>query len=237
VVVGCNYNGYSNQTADMLATFHFSFWELFTAPRIFIGKHLIWRAYRKGFPLFHSIKAYSHNNEKTYAKHLLTSWYQNPSLTTLETDVASIVAIKDVLRETIQTSKLTVGGDTRIFEAIKSSHKHAWEIIINELSKMARHFNEIKTLIISMLTHSNLKIRETALLVMEDGKFSQSEKKHYYSIMMADSSKKIRERAIDMIVRENRKFRLELKPVLSSMLDTEKDQDIIDGLKYALTKK
>jgi hypothetical protein len=72
---------------------------------------------------------------------------------------------------------------------------------------------------------------------MEDGKFSKSEKKHYYLAMLADNSKKVKERAIDMIVRENRKFRTELKPELNAMLDTEHDQEIIDGLRYALTKK
>lgn len=221
----------------MLGTIHFFLWELLKAPKIFVYKHFIWRTYRKGLPPFSSIKAFDEPHEKIYARHLLLSWYMNPNLKTIESDIQSIVTVRNILRDAILTSKIPTAAYNEIRDATINSHKNAWEIIIGELSKMTKYFEDIKKLVITMLSDSNQKIRETALLVMEDGKFSKTEKKNYYSSMLTDNSKRVRERAVDMIVRENHKFRQELAPVLMSTLQTEKDKDIIDGLCYALAKQ
>lgn len=221
----------------MLLSLYFFIWELFTAPKIFVGKHFIWRSYRKGWVPFRTIKAFDEAHEKMYARHLLCSWYGNPNIKSLEKDIQSIVCIRNILKHTISTSKVPDIAYDEIKGALIVSGKHAWELNIQELSKMTYHFDDFKQLVILMLSDPNQKVRETALLIIEDGKFSKSEKRHYYSTMLADNSKKVRERTVDMIVRENSKFRQELAPVLLSSLQTETDNDVIDGLKYALSKK
>lgn len=153
-----------------------------------------------------SIKVYDLDKERIFVKFLLTNWFIRPTEKSIEKNTEAILKVKTALYNAIRLQKIDEESYNLIAVGAKECGSHGWELIVPILEKMTRHFEGFKKIIIKMLDDESGRVRETALLVMEEGGFTKNEKRKYYQYMLNDKNKKVRERADDMIFREGKGF-------------------------------
>lgn len=212
-------------------------WLLFKNPKLWFLRAFFWRKNIKfkisaGFIIVNDL-----DKEKIYFKYLLENWYLNPSANKLDQDLNAILELRSILLFGIKNGYIEDRAHEMVVFSIKICGKHGWEILIDELAKMTKYFNEIHDLVLDLLRNSNLKVRETALLVMEDGNFTKEEISEAYLAALGDVSKSIKIRGLDLIGRESIKFRNLLRPELSKLKFNESDPDILDAYDFLLSKK
>ncbi len=168
-------------------------WILF--PKMSISK-LFWRKYRKGF-LFFGISSYNLIKERIITEHHLRTWYLKPNLIKLDQNIDSMMVIKEILFKAITTGVIEDNNYDKIKEAIKNRNKAAWEANISLLDHMTFHFEKIREFVFKMVSDDLGYIRETALLIIEDGNFTINEKYDIYRKLTHDKSITVRNRVLD----------------------------------------
>jgi len=221
----------TSRILKVLANIFSFFYELIKYPRLFFLRRLIWKKYRKGhFP--NKITCYELENEEILTRHYLTTWHLNPSLEKLESDIASIMALKQIRYNAIRVNKIEHSDYDVIVKSLKSGSRKIWEYIIEILDQMTHHFPEIKEFTLRMIKDKNGFVRETALLIMEDGNFNFEERKNIYGQLKNDRNKKVRERVLDMVFREGKAKKREFRDFLEQWKSEEQDESIKRALDW-----
>ncbi|MDO5981756.1 hypothetical protein [Flavivirga spongiicola] len=207
------------------------FYELFKYPKLFFTRRFLWKKYRKGI-LFNSVSSYELENEEKLTRHYLTTWYLKPNLEKLENDIESIMQVKKIKYNAIKLSQIENSDYDSIVKSLKSGSKKTWEPIIQIIEELTFHFPKIKEFVVRMTEDSSGFVRETALLILEDGKFDFQERKNIYEMLYQDRNKKVRDRVLDMIFREGKKKKNEFVDFLEQWKKEEQDQSIKDSLEW-----
>jgi hypothetical protein len=176
--------------------------------------------------IFKGISTYQLENERKLTKHYLKNWYLKPNLEKLESDTNSIMKVKEIKYNAILHNKILESDYQVIVQSLKTGSKKTWEPLIELLEAMTSHFPAIKDFVNRMTDDSNGFIRETALLIMEDGNFSFEERKRAYEKLSNDRNKMVKQRVLDMIYREGKKRKQEFEPLLNEWKNRETDVDI-----------
>ena len=225
-----------NLIGSLLLTIYWVFLELTRNPKLFFNRRFIWKRFRKWKSPFSAIGVYRLENERLSINFILKNWYLRPNLKSLDEDTEAILKIKKALYNAICLKQINSESYLLITSGIKEGSKYAWEIIIPMLENMTKYFEGFRDIIIKMLDDTNGLVRETALLVMENGSFSQNEKKQLYGKLLLDKNKKVRSRAKDMIFREGAKFEQEMLQKLKEASAIETDPHLIEVYDYTLKK-
>ncbi|MBC6491796.1 hypothetical protein ACFSQD_11265 [Flavihumibacter stibioxidans] len=211
-------------------------WLLFRFPRLWIKKWFWCKLYiRWEFP-FNFLTVREVEFERILAINLLENWYKNPNKRILDNDILAIVNARAVSFDLIKHGYIREEVLELIFESIKDCGKHAWEILIEDLSRTSKRSKLGKQIIRKFLIHRYKRVRETGLLITEDGGFTTEQKIEYYEIGLVDNSKSVRIRSLDMVCRSNRRLRLCMFNILNERLTQETDAEVINAIKYTLAK-
>ena len=220
----------------ILGRIFFFFYELVRYPKLFFSRRLLWKKYRKG-TLYNSVSTYELANEEKLTRHYLSNWYVKPNLEKLDEDIESIMQIKKVKYHAIRFSQIENSDYDKIVKSLKSGSKNTWEPIIQIMEELTFQIPKIKQFVIKMTDDKSGFIRETALLILEDGKFDFQERKSIYEMLYQDRNKRVRKRVLDMIFKEGKKKKNDFKNLLVHWKNEERDQSIKDSLEWVYKQK
>ena len=194
-------------------------------PKLVVLKTLIWRRYRKGW-FGKRITSFEPDKELLLTRLYLTNWYLKPNLEKLDSDIGSIMAVKNIKYQAIRHGSFDPDGYQIVTSALKRGSKKVWEPIILILEEMSFHFIKVHNIVISMTKDSSGFIRETAILIMEVGNFTIEDKKAVYSYLSKDRNRKVRKRVLDMIFREGKKYMNHFESILDDVFENDEDESI-----------
>jgi hypothetical protein len=215
----------------ILGRIFFFFYELVKYPRLFFSRRVLWKKYRKG-TLFSSVSTFELENEEKLTRHYLSNWYVKANLEKLDEDIESIMQVKKVKYNAIRFSQIENSDYDKIVKSLKSGTKKTWEPLIQIIEELTFHIPMFKEFVLKMTDDKSGFIRETALLILEDGKFDFLERRSIYEKLYQDKNKKVRKRVLDMIFREGKKKKNEFRDFLERWRQKEQDQSIKDSLEW-----